>query len=197
MVPFTAISKYEIGIIRPSSEFLTKMVDIYSVNINWLLTGNGSMFAESSPLAMTGTNGYPHLRLINTGSSFKVQNLKETKLSVSDIKNISLTNLLDSDKQMTKLAQKLQKQLIIEYFEKDIKTEVKVFYPNGTIELIFSQNEANENNIDNLKQKIEKLAGNKDKLEFVKLAISALEDQKSLSELKNIIKGIELAREGI
>lgn len=41
---FTAISKYELGKIKPGSEFLFKLNKLYRTNINWLLTGEGDMF---------------------------------------------------------------------------------------------------------------------------------------------------------
>lgn len=43
-VPVTTISKYERGETRPSVEILTRLGDIFGVNINWLLTGQGEMF---------------------------------------------------------------------------------------------------------------------------------------------------------
>lgn len=44
-VPVTTISKYEVGLIKPSSEMLAKLADM-GLNINWLLSGVGPMFAR-------------------------------------------------------------------------------------------------------------------------------------------------------
>lgn len=42
--PYQTISKYERGLVKPSSDILTKIGENLGININWLLTGNGSMF---------------------------------------------------------------------------------------------------------------------------------------------------------
>lgn len=47
-VPLTTISKYERGEVKPASEFLIKLSKIYGVNLNWLLTGEGTMFKSGS-----------------------------------------------------------------------------------------------------------------------------------------------------
>jgi DNA-binding XRE family transcriptional regulator len=193
-VPFTAISKYELGIIKPSSEILARIANTYDVNLNWLLTGSGGMFIHAEVIAMTGTYGHPHLRLIKTDSNIKVQNLAESDVSDDDIENLESTDSLNSDEQMTKLAQKLQKPLTIEYFEKGIKNTTKIFYPDGSIESVLAEIERKEIYIENLKQKIEDLADNKDKLEFVELAINTFESADALKQLKLLIKGMELAK---
>jgi len=38
------LSKYERGENKPSYDFFIKLGEIFNVNINWLLTGQGSMF---------------------------------------------------------------------------------------------------------------------------------------------------------
>jgi len=45
-VPSTTISKYEQGLIKPSAEILSKM-GYMGININWLLTGEGTMSSNT------------------------------------------------------------------------------------------------------------------------------------------------------
>jgi len=45
-VPFTMISKYECGKIKPGADMLTKIAITYKVNLNWLLLGIGKMFID-------------------------------------------------------------------------------------------------------------------------------------------------------
>jgi transcriptional regulator with XRE-family HTH domain len=45
-VPFTLISKYECGKIKPGADMLSKIALRYNVNLNWLLTGQGNIFVE-------------------------------------------------------------------------------------------------------------------------------------------------------
>lgn len=46
-VLISTISKYERGKVRPTTEFFNKLVEQYSVNLNWLVTGNGPMYMAS------------------------------------------------------------------------------------------------------------------------------------------------------
>lgn len=43
-VLYETISKYETGKVLPCSQFLSKLYHAYNVDINWLITGKGSMF---------------------------------------------------------------------------------------------------------------------------------------------------------
>lgn len=45
-INFQHISKYERGEFIPTFENLIKLIDHFSVNINWLLTGDGTMYQE-------------------------------------------------------------------------------------------------------------------------------------------------------
>lgn len=40
------IARYETNKIKPTSEFMERLVDVYNINANWLLTGKGEMFTE-------------------------------------------------------------------------------------------------------------------------------------------------------
>jgi transcriptional regulator with XRE-family HTH domain len=189
MVPKTAISKYELGKIKPSSDCLAKMVNVYNVNLNWLLTGIGGMFLEQEIMSATGTYGRPHLRLIKTNTDITVQNLTKEDFLNNDIKNLSLTT--DSDEQMVKLAKKIQKPLLIEYFENGTKTDVKIFHPDGSIKPAQINSTAE---VEKLKQKLENLADSEEKLEFVELAMNMFENEEAFDKLKLLIKGMELAK---
>ena len=40
------VARYETNKIKPTSEFMQKLVAVYNINANWLLTGAGEMFTE-------------------------------------------------------------------------------------------------------------------------------------------------------
>jgi transcriptional regulator with XRE-family HTH domain len=44
----TYISRYELGKVKPTSEFLSLLVEKTNVNLNWLLTGKGDMYITSN-----------------------------------------------------------------------------------------------------------------------------------------------------
>ncbi len=43
-IPHTSISRYELGSVKPSFDILSKIGQQYKINLNWLLTGDGTMF---------------------------------------------------------------------------------------------------------------------------------------------------------
>ena len=47
-IPLTTISKYETGIVKPSSEILSNIGKVFNVNLNWLLIGEGDMFTKGN-----------------------------------------------------------------------------------------------------------------------------------------------------
>ncbi len=47
-IPYTTISKYEHGNIKPSSDILSKIGRSYNVNLHWLLTGEGEMLLQDT-----------------------------------------------------------------------------------------------------------------------------------------------------
>lgn len=46
-------STYERGTRKPSTEIYNKLIEIFNVNLNWLLTGNGSMFLDKNSDVIT------------------------------------------------------------------------------------------------------------------------------------------------
>lgn len=48
---FQHVSRYERGVISPTSDILTRLHERLNVSIDWLLTGRGSMFANIRRLA--------------------------------------------------------------------------------------------------------------------------------------------------
>lgn len=51
---------------------------------------------------------------------------------------------------------------------------------------------SNFNNIEKILNKLKKIAGSENKINYINLAIDSLNDKKALNELKMLIKGIEL-----
>lgn len=75
------VSKYERGETVPTWENLIKLIELYDVNINWLLTGKGSMF------------------------------LSPVNYSIPEEKNVSAVRDLEPDNQIDEIIIELQKDL--------------------------------------------------------------------------------------
>lgn len=80
------ISRYEKGEIIPSSDFLSKIADKLGVNLNWLLTGKGSMFQELIPVDSSFLNNMIHLPVVSEiAAGQPVEVLSEEPLGYIDI----------------------------------------------------------------------------------------------------------------
>jgi transcriptional regulator with XRE-family HTH domain len=91
-------SKYEMGLVSPGYSFLTKLYSKYSVNIHWLLTGEGSMYLDQG----SGSNNKDRVH---------EDRIRELEQQISALKkNISL--LQAECNELSQKNQKLNSQLI-------------------------------------------------------------------------------------
>lgn len=65
------VSKYERGETVPTWENLIKLIDLYDVNINWLLTGKGSMFLSPVNYSLQGEKELTAVRDIEPDSQIE------------------------------------------------------------------------------------------------------------------------------
>lgn len=98
-IQFQHVSKYERGATVPTWENLIKLMEIYDVNINWLLTGKGSMF------------------------------LSPVTYSIPEESNLNLIKDLNSDSQIDEIVEELRndfelKTLIYDYVKNYQKLRV-------------------------------------------------------------------------
>ena len=168
-VKLTAISKYENELIKPSFEMLSKIGLAYNVNLNWLVNDAGNMFVETS-----------QRRLIKDGTNNVVLEIDDTPIREMTTVQTGVHSL------------ELTSDLKIEYFGLEEENYTKIYRKTGEIECL---KEVNPN--DKLKELVAKLqdvAMDETQLEFVLTAISALDNDDALNELKILIKGIELSK---
>ena len=165
-VQLTAISKYENEIIKPAFEMLSKIGLAYNVNLNWLINEIGNMFIETH-----------QRRLIKTGSDgFVTEEITEPQ-SVSVMEK---THNLD-----------LEKDLKVEFYGNN-ETFTKIYRKDGNVE--YQATYENTEKLQIIMQKLATICDDEDKYEFIMTAIISIQDSKALSELKIMIKGIELGQ---
>ncbi len=97
---FTAISKYELGKIRPGSEFLSKLNRLFHVNINWLLTGEGEIFMSLDDIKYSSSDISATVKLL---AEMPEEHRKDCLHFIQDKKL-----LLDLQKRVEKLENKCQ-----------------------------------------------------------------------------------------
>lgn len=165
-VKLTFISKYENEIVKPGFDMLSKIALAYNVNLNWLVNGFGTMFIETPArsLIKDATNGF----CVETIETPELIAVKKDKHS------LELTN-----------------DLKVEYYGLD-NNYTKIYHKNGELEYYEENTDATKLKI--LEQKLSEVSNDKNKHEFIMTALNSLYDEKSLQELKILIKGMELSK---
>lgn len=88
------------------------------------------------------------------------------------------------------LAKRLQKPILVSEFVDGVEVSIKKYFLDGEIKII---NNIQENlSFEMLKDKINNIANDNKKLEYMNLAYDSLFEKEALNELKTLIKGIEL-----
>ena len=99
----SAISQIEKNIISPSFDILTKISNTYFINLNWLITGEGSMFLSDQK----NEN-------LNKSSSLESKEVSELQKKISDLeKEIKAIEFLNNkfEKKNKELSDELIKRL--------------------------------------------------------------------------------------
>lgn len=134
---------------------------------------------------MTGTGDKVHLKVIKNGNIVQLIGNKLLKERTNE-KNI------DFDNRMLKIAQNINKDIIVEEFKNGSSHQTKIYKPNGNIKTLHSSEIENYNVLIN---DIESIKNDKNKINFMTLAYNSLGNKRALEELKLMIKGIELTLE--
>jgi len=172
----------------PSPETLSKMSLILGVDLKSLFDFKWN---EDVMYLATGTYNRPVLRLVKNNETAVVKHCSQTKEKFKVPKTLPFN---DSDRLMLKVAKNTNKPITVEYFDNKKRFAIKTFYPDGKIDNVLSENSViNDERYNYIVEKIKEISENSNKLEFIKLALNALEDKKSLEKLKSIIQGMELA----
>lgn len=171
----------------PSPETLSKISIILNVDLKSLF--DFKLDEEVMYLA-TGTYNRPVLRVVKNNETAVVKHCTQTLDKFEVPKTLPFN---ESDRMMLRVAKNTNKPITVEYFDNKKRFAIKTFHPDGTIEDVLSEDTVKTDEKYNyLTQKIKNISDNPKKMEFIKLALDALEDKASLVKLKSIIQGMEL-----
>ena len=133
---------------------------------------------------MTGSGSKVHLKVVKNGNLMQLVNSN----NYNDYNNPN-----NFDNRMLKIAQNINKEIIVEEIKNGLKYQTKIYKPDGNIEII--NNDSEEENYNTLINNIEKIKNDKNKINYMSLAYNSLNNKTALDELKSVIKGIELTFE--
>lgn len=179
--------RIEQGVNFPSAETLSKMSLLLGVDLKSLFDFK---WDEDVMYLATGTYNRPMLRLVKNNETAVVKHCIQTADKIKVPKTLPFN---ESDRMMLRIAKNTKKPITVEYFDNKKRFAIKTFYPNGTIEDVLTEDAIKtDEQYSDIAGKLKELSENPKKLEFVKLALDALEDKNSLEKLKSIIQGMEL-----
>lgn len=190
-IPLSSISKYEQGIIKPGVDILSRIAKIYKVNLNWLIANQGLMFEPEDLFLGNVSDNDIRIRLVKYDNRVKVHSLSNEMLDEAvDLKSISLSN---PDASILKIADKAQRPVVVEFNQPEGEDSIKVYYPNGTIETLNREENAERNVlVKKIKSKLEGAPHIANRLEFINTSIDALDDKIAFDQLKALMKGMEI-----
>lgn len=172
------LARIEAGESFISSETLYKICKILKISPQALFN-----FDIEEEVLMTGTGDLLHLNV--------TKNNNILVLSMKNDTNVEKVNEQTFDSRIHAMAQRLQKEIVVDEIENGIKVYTKLYNPNGEIKIINNS----ENKYELLKSKVSEIAEDKKKIEYMNLAYESLYSKEALKELKTLIKGIELTQE--
>lgn len=191
LIPLSSISKYEQGLIKPGVEILSKIARCYRVNLNWLITGEGPMFEVQNELLSLGNNNALRVRCVKYEDKVKIHPLSNELLP--EFKNLKKESVVKPDESIAKLAKNINKPVCVEYLDMGNDETIKAFYPDGTVEVL-GKNETLKKSaaFNDIRGKIISISDDKNKLNFVNVAIDALANKDSFNQLKTLVQGMEI-----
>lgn len=183
------LTRIESGENFPSAETLEKICIAIDVEPKYFFDFEWQVREE---LLKTGTDSRPVLRLIQKN---EVVTVKSSSPAITkEFKTGKQFPANQSEKSMIECARKIKQPVKVEYFNGKDRSEVKIYYPDGTVESILNQKDADTyKTYEKLLEKIKNASSDINRLEFILKAVEALENQDALRELQYLIKGIELS----
>ena len=183
------MSKIETGDHFPSCKTLEKICIALDISPKEIF--DFEFLVEETQALLTGTDNAPAFR-IEKNNTENTDNVCALNKSAN---NFALSSPNSSDESMFNTAKTLNKPVFVEYFEDGKSSKIVVFYPDGREKVIKNSIdvEAKQNMIYMMKE-FKKISKNKNSVKFIKLALTALSDDESLSQLVNIVEGMKLAR---
>ena len=183
------LSKIETGEHFPSCKTLEKICIALDVNPKDLF--DFEFLIEEHEGALTGTDGTVAFRVqsFSKDENSNIYHLYPEKAKENKIPKSS------SDESMSKTAKALNKPVFVEYFDENKVSKIVIFYPDGKEKVIRSSVDVeSKQNMIYMMTEFKKISKDPASVEFIKNALSSLNDDTALKNLSILIQGMKLAR---
>ena len=183
-VHYRQMSKIETGENFPSAKTLEKLC--YALKISPIRLFEFE-FEYEGEIILTGTDAIPYYKAIKRGNVVVLEDYRGKKVEQEEIP------ATDSDQRFLNIAKNLNKTITVEYFEDGKKSKTINYNPNGTISSQI-KDYSSMKEIEDLVELIKKKQPNSNHMNFIKLAVQALEDNAALERLELMISGIKMVK---
>lgn len=179
------MSKLETGVHFPSARTLESICASLDISPKELFTFDFD-FSEEVCLA-NGTYNISNYRVLKSENVYHLLNKENKSRDTYTQKNEK-----QIEQQFIDMAVRTKETISVEYFENNQYTNTIIYYPDGSYK-IFDNNSDNKK-LNQILKDIVKISNDKEKLEFIDLALSAFENPDVIPELELILKGLKLAK---
>ena len=184
------VTRIETGDNFPSADTLEKLCIYLDIHPKYLFEFD---WQYKVSYQKTGTDNMPVLRLVRKNETVTVKSKSPAVLE--EFKDKTQIKVGESERSMIEMSKKMKTPLTVEYFNGKERTHIKVYYPDGKVEtLLTNDNAVQDKMAGSLSEDLKSMS--KEQLEFVSLAMKALHDKKAFNELQTIMKGVELTLKG-
>jgi len=179
------LSKIETGEHFPSCKTLEKICIALDITPKDLF--DFEFLVNENEGVMTGTDNV---------AAFQVRKISKDVDNVYELfPNKTIKEKTCTDETMAKTAKALNRPVFVEYFDENKTSKIVVFYPDGKEKVIVNTVDVEaKQNINYMMKEFKKIAKDKASTQFIKLALDALNDDKALKKIDNLIEGMKLAR---
>ena len=177
------MSKLETGVHFPSEKTLEAICVTLDVTPKELF--NFDFIATEESALLNGTYNISNYRVLKTENVYQLLN-KDSKSR--DI--VTDPNEKFIEQRFIDMAINTKETISVEYFENNKYANTIIYYPDGSYKIFDNNNTV----VNKLLKEIIQISNDADKLEFVHLAIAALDSPDVIPELELMLRGLKLAR---
>jgi transcriptional regulator with XRE-family HTH domain len=143
-------------------------------------------FVLEEEMFITGTDNRIHVKTSKSGNIYE---LKSKSDAAEEIPKKC------TDENMSNTAKKLNKPVLVEYFDEKKTSKIVVFYPDGTEKVLKTSIDVEyQQNVNFIMNEFRKIAKDEAAIDYVKLALRALHNKDALRKLEGVIYGMKLSR---
>ena len=178
------MSKLETGVHFPSAKSLENICITLDVEPKDLFNFDERISEESC--LVDGTYNISNYRVLKTENVYQLLNKADKTRDI--LMNNSEKYI---EQRFIDMAVKTGETITVEYFENNKYANTIIYYSDGTYKIFDNENE--DTLLKTLLKDIVKISNNREKLDFLKLALDAFENPEVIPELEYMLKGLKLA----